>query len=106
MRINLKVPFSEKDSAKAAGARWDGQRKVWFVVGHEDLTPFTRWLNRPRGQQQKKNRVKVMSKPGVATPRTDHTLPDCGCANVPAWEDCQHSEAALEDAELEHIKSI
>jgi hypothetical protein len=31
MRINLVVPFSDKDKAKARGAKWDSQSKVWYV---------------------------------------------------------------------------
>jgi hypothetical protein len=27
----LKVPFAEKDEAKALGARWNGERKSWYV---------------------------------------------------------------------------
>ncbi len=46
------------------------------------------------------------SKPAVATPRTDHTLTDCGCMHVAPWDHCQHSEPALDGAELAHIRSI
>lgn len=30
-RINLQVPFNEKDAAKRLGARWDGDGKIWYV---------------------------------------------------------------------------
>lgn len=30
MRVNLNVPYAEKDAAKAAGARWDAARKCWY----------------------------------------------------------------------------
>ena len=104
MRINLKVPYEEKDAAKTAGARWDAARKVWFVVDPEDLTPLMRWVDKPRALQS--NRVKVMSKPGVSTKRTDFSLPDCGCAHVPPWEHCEHTEPALEGEELAHMRAI
>jgi hypothetical protein len=39
----LDVPFKEKDLAKAAGARWDGNLKVWVVPEGLDLAPFERW---------------------------------------------------------------
>ena len=42
MRINLVTPFAEKEAAKALGARWDGVKKVWYIVDVEDLTPFMR----------------------------------------------------------------
>lgn len=43
-RIDLNVPFAEKDHAKRLGARWDGDRKVWYVP--DGVTPgaFGRWL--------------------------------------------------------------
>ena len=44
MRIDLNVPFAEKDKAKKAGARWDGVKKCWYVVDVEDLMPFMGWM--------------------------------------------------------------
>ena len=41
--IILKVPFSEKDKAKALGARWNSERKAWYVPDGQDITPFKRW---------------------------------------------------------------
>lgn len=43
-RHELKVPYSEKNQAKALGAEWDATRKVWHVALGVDLTPFERWL--------------------------------------------------------------
>lgn len=43
MRMNLKVPFAEKEQAKKLGARWDAARKVWYVAGDADLKLFSRW---------------------------------------------------------------
>ena len=36
MRLNLKVPYAEKDQAKKLGARWDAGRKLWYVEGKAD----------------------------------------------------------------------
>ena len=47
MRLNLKVPFAEKDQAKKLGARWDAGRKVWYVEGKDDLTAFSKWSPTP-----------------------------------------------------------
>ena len=44
MRINLDCPFAEKDSAKALGARWDPEKRTWFVDNPVDLRDFARWL--------------------------------------------------------------
>lgn len=46
-RTDLNVPFSEKDEAKRLGARWDGQKRLWFVQDGVDLTPFGKWLPQP-----------------------------------------------------------
>ncbi len=47
MRLDLKVPFTEKDQAKKLGARWDAARKTWYIEGKEDTTPFSRWSPTP-----------------------------------------------------------
>jgi hypothetical protein len=37
-RINLNVPYSQRESAKKAGARWDaGIRKWYMMVTNEEL---------------------------------------------------------------------
>ena len=43
-RVYLAVPFTEKDRAKAAGARWDKSRKAWYVPEGRDAGPFKAWL--------------------------------------------------------------
>lgn len=40
----LKVPYAEKDEAKALGARWNSARKSWYVPDGVDEAPFTRWF--------------------------------------------------------------
>jgi hypothetical protein len=42
--VALKVPFAEKDQAKAAGARWEPMQKVWRVKRQADMAAFGRWL--------------------------------------------------------------
>lgn len=46
-RIELIVPFAEKDEAKRLGARWDPVQKVWFVSEHSDPALFRRWFPAP-----------------------------------------------------------
>ena len=41
-RVNLRVPFSEKDAAKALGAKWDPVLKVWFAPNGENQL-ILRW---------------------------------------------------------------
>src|SRR5260364_352195 len=47
-RTYLFVPFNEKEEAKALGARFDAQRKAWYVPDHLDLSSFKRWVEPPR----------------------------------------------------------
>ncbi|NOU40307.1 MAG: hypothetical protein HOO85_03460 [Methylotenera sp.] len=42
--IKLKVPFNEKDQAKALGARWNAELKLWYVPEGLDSAPFEKWL--------------------------------------------------------------
>lgn len=44
MTTYLNVPFKDKAEAKAKGARWDGEKRKWFVPIGRDLEPFTSWL--------------------------------------------------------------
>jgi hypothetical protein len=41
----LKVPFADKDQAKALGASWQPDQKRWVVPAGLDLTPFAAWLD-------------------------------------------------------------
>jgi antirestriction protein ArdC/phage/plasmid primase-like uncharacterized protein len=42
-RIDLIVPYKEKDQAKAAGARWDKQGKTWYAPEGADMAKLARW---------------------------------------------------------------
>ncbi|TSA09909.1 MAG: hypothetical protein D4R79_12645 [Comamonadaceae bacterium] len=100
MRIDLRVPFAEKDTAKALGARWDAAKKIWYVKDVSDLTPFSRWISdlkatregsssggtRQSGKAQIEQGAGVITGPGVV-------VPHCGC-NVQPWEDCEHTVKA------------
>ena len=45
MRTNLIVPFAEKDTAKALGARWNAEKKISYIKDVADLTSFLRWIS-------------------------------------------------------------
>lgn len=45
-RLDLAVPYEQKDTVKSLGARWDPHKKVWFVPDGVDPTPFGRWFLR------------------------------------------------------------
>ena len=44
MRIELQVPFEDKDKAKKLGARWDPKKKVWYLPEGLDAHLFQQWL--------------------------------------------------------------
>lgn len=44
MRINLTVPFKDKDQVRRLGARWDLARRTWYVENVENLEPFLPWI--------------------------------------------------------------
>lgn len=39
----LFVPYSEKDEAKKAGAKWDKEQKSWYAEEGADLNKFSKW---------------------------------------------------------------
>ena len=46
-RIDLRVPYSEKDQAKVHGAQWDSENRTWYAPPGTDLRNLKRWL--PKG---------------------------------------------------------
>jgi len=42
--IDLNVPYAEKDEAKSLGAKWNPNKKIWYVPVEADPRPFARWL--------------------------------------------------------------
>jgi hypothetical protein len=65
----LKVPYAEKDEAKALGARWNAERKAWYVPDGTESAPFERWLTQDGGAQAagKESKTKVDSYVGKPT---------------------------------------
>ena len=61
MRIDLQVPFSEKEQAKKRGARWDPALQVWYVVDPNNIMAFWRWIpekyKKPVAPKKRKKRV-------------------------------------------------
>lgn len=100
MRIDLKVPFAEKDTVKALGTRWDAAKKIWYIKDVADLTPFTRWIpdlqaatgGSSSGEtKQATGTGKVVKEQtvGVITGPAD-VVSHCGC-NVQPWDHCEHT---------------
>ncbi len=100
MRINLVTPFSEKDTVKALGARWDAAKKVWYIPDVADLTPFLRWIPALDAATEKsggsagqslgeKATATIRRSEGVITTSTVEVA-GCDCKVLP-WEDCGHT---------------
>jgi hypothetical protein len=49
----LRVPYAQKDAAKALGARWSGEKKTWYVPEGLLLAPFENWLTKPCASKSK-----------------------------------------------------
>ena len=43
-KVYLKVPFGDKDQVKALGARWDGDKKSWYIMSNTDTSKFKQWM--------------------------------------------------------------
>ncbi len=52
LRQYLIVPYTEKDLAKSAGARWDKTAKAWYVGSEADIQTLQRWLPKNVSSQQ------------------------------------------------------
>jgi putative DNA primase/helicase len=46
-RVNLNVPYADKDAVKALGAKWDRNAKTWYVPPGADLTKLQQWTVMP-----------------------------------------------------------
>lgn len=65
--IDLKVPYTQKDAAKALGARWSVERKCWFVPSGALLAPFAEWL--PAGEWLAEHDKSLSKKGGLSMTR-------------------------------------
>jgi exodeoxyribonuclease VII large subunit len=43
-RIDLRVPYAEKNQAKVHGAQWDAENRTWYAPPGTDLRNLKRWL--------------------------------------------------------------
>ena len=48
-RVDLHVPFADKNRVKALGARWDPIATTWYAPIGVDLAPFARWMSAEGG---------------------------------------------------------
>lgn len=60
--VSLKVPFNEKDQAKALGARWNAEAKQWYVPQGVDSAAFSQWFTDTPSAPVNNTQPKSMSK--------------------------------------------
>lgn len=48
LKIFLNVSYAEKDKAKALGAKWDGEKKSWYITSTQDKNKFSQWIEEER----------------------------------------------------------
>ena len=48
-RVTLRVPYEEKEEVKKLGARWDTEKKTWFVMigPTRSINSFIKWIASP-----------------------------------------------------------
>ena len=104
MTTFLTVPFAEKDQAKSLGARWNAERKKWYVPAGTDLAEFKKWLggatSKTAALQTSTSLQPVSSKPapqmehiGLTITGNDFVKLDHDC--VP-WLPCADCDAMLQ----------
>jgi Domain of unknown function (DUF5710) len=111
-KVYLRVPYAEKEQAKRHGARWNPERRLWWICRNDiAIHPGVyRWMEPSsplatkargadkflRGQQPggKRNRKPQNSRAPVLTQCTDFSLSTCQCS-TPPWEDCEHTVAPM-----------
>ena len=52
-RNYIDVPFSQKEEAKALGAKWDRQEQSWYIPPKLDPAQFVRWERKPEPAEDK-----------------------------------------------------
>jgi hypothetical protein len=75
--ISLKVPFNEKDQAKALGARWNAESKQWYVPQGVDSAPFEKWFT----DSATSIPIKAVAKPATQL-AADHSADDMDAINA------------------------
>ena len=43
-KIFINVPYAEKEDAKSKGAKWDPQKKSWFILDDMNNNLFSKWI--------------------------------------------------------------
>lgn len=74
--VSLKVPFNEKDQAKALGARWNAESKHWYVPQGADASPFENWFTNSPSPAPTKAATKSVAQANTFATTHDQSLND------------------------------
>jgi len=74
-KVYLKVPFSDKDEAKALGARWDAINKMWWITSKEQ-SKFSKWQTMAPPPNSSVNATKAAATTSVAPPVVPQLAPE------------------------------
>jgi len=80
--IPLKVPFNEKDQAKALGARWNAEAKHWYIPQGVDAAPFEKWLTNASMPVASQPAIKPKSKSNTDVPQNQSFEDDLDAINA------------------------
>jgi hypothetical protein len=69
-RVDLWVPYADKDEVKQLGGRWDATTRTWYVPEELAVAPFTRWLPVPPAPN--------VRAPGYFLAASSHACRRCG----------------------------
>ena len=87
MKTYLNCKYREKDLVKSLGAKWDYERRAWFVDNPANIEAFRKWV--------------VAGEPDIVKKKSTHrpqkhfgttgVLGSSCCCDVLPWEDCEHT---------------
>jgi antirestriction protein ArdC/phage/plasmid primase-like uncharacterized protein len=70
-RQNLAVPYKDREEAKAAGAKWDKNKKTWYAEAGADMEKLAKW---------KPENVKLEQSPAMTlNEEVENALKSVGC---------------------------
>lgn len=87
MRVYLKCTFQEKEKVKSLGARWDYERRSWFIDNPENIEDFAQWIEIKEPQIQSRGHKKIQAR---SFGTSGDLAESCDCDVLP-WEDCKHT---------------
>jgi len=84
----LNVPYAEKDTAKALGAKWDPSQKKWYAPSTLDLDLFEKWYDKTQTlspDKKRKPKTNNNSVPSATTTAKDKNFVAYD-GDQPPWE--------------------